>query len=77
LGQVVSKKGITIDLEKIRVIMERIAPKNVDEVRSFIGLEGYYRRFIRNISQVDYPITSLQRKHKKSKWIEECEASFE
>lgn len=57
--------------------MEWVAPKNVDEVRSFMVLVGYYRRFIKNFSQVAYPITSLQRKGKKFEWTEECEASSE
>jgi len=48
LGHVASKEGIAIDPEKIRAIMEWVAPKNVDEVRSFMGLVGYYRRFIKN-----------------------------
>eukprot|EP00253_Pinus_taeda_P003285 PITA_03285 len=61
----------------IRTIMEWVAPRNVDEVRSFMGLVGYYRRFIRNFSLITYPITSLQRKDKKFEWTEECEASFE
>ena len=50
LGHVVLKGNITIDLENIRAIMEWVAPKNVDEVRSLMGLEGYYRRFIRKLS---------------------------
>ena len=49
----------------------------MDEVRSFIGLPGYYRRFTIKFSQISYPITSLQRKDKKFQHIEECEASFE
>ena len=57
--------------------MEWEAPKNVDEVRSFMGFAGYYRRFIRKCSRVAYPNTSLQWKGKKFKWIEEFEASFE
>ena len=57
--------------------MEWVAPKNVDEVRSFMGLAGYYRRFIRNFSQISYPITSLQRKGKKFEWTEECATIFE
>ena len=48
LGHVVSKEGIAVDLEKITAIMERVAPKNVDEVRCFMVHIGYYRRFIRN-----------------------------
>lgn len=43
----------------------------------FMSLVGYYRRFIKNFSQITYLITSLQRKGKKFEWIEECEASFE
>jgi len=47
LEHVVSKEGITVDLENIRAIMEWENPKNVDEVRSFMRLVGYYKRFIR------------------------------
>ena len=68
LGHVFSKEGITLVLEKIRAIMEWEAPKNVDEVRSFMGLVGYYRRFIKNLSLIAYHITSLQRKGKKFEW---------
>jgi len=57
--------------------MEWVALKNVYEVRSFMGLVGYYRRFIRSFSHITYPIMLLQRKGKKFEWIEECEASFE
>eukprot|EP00253_Pinus_taeda_P003044 PITA_03044 len=77
LGHVVSKEGIIMDPEKIRAIMEWETPRNVDEVRSFMGLAGYYRRFIKNFSLITYPITSLQRKGKKFEWTEECATSFE
>jgi len=59
-GHVVSKEGIAMDSKKIRAIMYYPAPRNVDEVRSFMGLEIYYRRFIKNFSQLTYPITSFQ-----------------
>ena len=57
LGHVLSKNGIAVDPEKIRVIMEWEAPKDMDEVRLFMGLAGYYRRFIGNSSCIAYPIT--------------------
>jgi len=74
---VLSKEGIIVNPEKIKVTMEWVDPRNVDEVRSFMVLEGYYRRFIRNFSLISYPITSLQRKGKKFEWIEKCATSFE
>lgn len=48
-----------MDLEKIKSIMEWEAPRNVDEVSSFMWVVGYYKRFIRNLSQISYPTTSL------------------
>jgi len=74
---VVSKEGITVDLGKIRVILEWEGPRNVDEVRSFIALAGYYRRFIRNFSHITYSVRLLQRKGKKLECIAECATSFE
>ena len=73
---VVSKEGVAVDLEKISAIMELAAPKNVDEVRSFMGLKGYYRRLIRNFSCIAYTITSLQWKGKKFECMTKCEDSF-
>ena len=77
LGHVLSKEGIAVDLENIRAIMEWVAPNNIDDVRSFMGLACYYSRFIKNFSLISYPITSLQRKGKKFDLTQECEASFE
>jgi len=50
LGHVVSKEGISVDPENIRVIMEWATPRNMDEVRSLMGLIGDYKRFIKNFS---------------------------
>lgn len=53
LGHFFSKDGITVDPEKIRAIMGWVIPKNVDEMRSFMGLESYDRRFIRNFHELN------------------------
>lgn len=50
LQHVISKEGITVDLEKTRAIMEWVDPKNVDKMRYFKGIVGYYQRFMRKVS---------------------------
>jgi hypothetical protein len=77
LGHVISAEGVAVDPEKIKEIMDWPAPRNVTEVRSFMGLVGYYRRFIKGFSKIGNPITSLQRKGKKFIWSPECEESFQ
>jgi hypothetical protein len=66
-----------VDPEKVKAIQEWPAPRNVTEVRSFMGLAGYYRRFIARFSRIAHAITSLQRKGKKFQWTDECERSFQ
>ena len=56
--------------------MEWPTLQNVSNVRSFMGLCGYYRNFIENFSKIDCPITSLQNKEAKFIWNEKCEFSF-
>ena len=53
------------------------APTTVGEIRSFLGLAGYYRRFIENFSKIAKPMTDLLKKDTKFNWTEECEASFQ
>ena len=53
------------------------APTSVGEIRSFLGLAGYYRRFIENFSKIAKPMMKLLKKDTKFKWTEECEASFQ
>jgi hypothetical protein len=77
LGHIISKEGIVVDPEKVKAIREWLAPRNVAEVRSFMGLAGYYRRFIAEFSRIAHSITSLQRKEKKFQWTEECESNFQ
>lgn len=56
--------------------MEWPTPTNVGEVYSFMGLVGYYHRFVQGFSKINHPITSLQRKVKKFVWSNQCEVVF-
>jgi hypothetical protein len=76
LGHIISEDGMAVDPEKIESIRKWAAPKNVTEVISFMGLAGYYRRFIEGFSKIAHPITSLQKKDVKFQWILNCESSF-
>jgi hypothetical protein len=75
LGHIISKDGIVVGPKKIEAIREWLAPNNVTEVRSFMGLVGYYRRFIEVFSRIAHPITSLQNKGVKFQWTLDCEKS--
>jgi hypothetical protein len=77
LGHIISKDGIVVDPEKIEAIREWSVPKNVIEVRSCMGLAGYYRIFIEGFSKIAHPITSLQKKGVKFQWTLDCEKSFQ
>jgi hypothetical protein len=77
LGHIISKDGIAVDPKKIEAIREWSEPRNVMEARSFMGLDGYYRRFIARFSKIAHPITSLQRKGKQFHWTEGCEENFQ
>ena len=57
--------------------MDWSTPKNVSEVRSFMGLAGYYRRFIEGFLKLAHPITSLQKKGVKFDWTSKCEDNFQ
>jgi hypothetical protein len=76
LGHVISAEGIVVDPEKTKGIMEWPVPKDVADIRSFMGIIGYYRRFIEGFSKIAYPITSLQKKGTKFNWSEKCQDSF-
>ncbi|XP_039015668.1 uncharacterized mitochondrial protein AtMg00860-like [Hibiscus syriacus] len=77
LGHVISAEGIQVDPQKIKAIIEWKIPKNVSEVRSFLGLAGYYRRFVNNFSMISFPLTKLMRKDVAFVWTFECQESFE
>ena len=65
LGHIVSKEGIRVDPKKIEVVVEWKPPRNVIEVRSFLGLVGYYKRFVKGFSMTTGPMTRLLQKNVK------------
>ena len=77
LGHVVSAEGISIDPQKIEAIVDWKPPTNVTEVRSFLGLAGYYRKFVEGFSKIATPLTKLTRKEEKFIWSEACQNSFD
>ena len=77
LGHVISAEGISVDPGKIAAVVDWPRPTNVTEVRSFLGMAGYYRRFVKDFSKITTPLTQLLRKDHKFNWTEECEASFQ
>ena len=64
-GHVVSASGVLVDPEKVKAMMSWERPKSVFEIRSFLGLVGYYKRFIKDLSRLAEPMTRLTRKEVK------------
>ncbi|GJV49769.1 putative reverse transcriptase domain-containing protein [Tanacetum coccineum] len=77
LGHVVNDNDIYDDPSKIEVVKNWKAPKSPLEIRSFLGLTGYYRCFIANFSKIAKPLTSLTQKNKKYEWGAEQEEAFQ
>ena len=77
LGHIVSIEGIKVDPAKIDAIVNWKPPRRVTEVRSFLGLIGYYRRFVKGFSVITSLLTKLLRKGVKFEWTEKCKNSFE
>ena len=76
LGHVLSEDGISIDPSKVEEVLDWKASTSVTEVRSSLGLVGYYRRFIPDFSKIAKPMTRLLHKDEKFVWTPECEAAF-
>ena len=77
LGHVVYADGIYVDPQKVEEVASWEQPTTVTEVRSFLGLEGYYRRFIEGFSKIAGPLHCLTRKGVKFEWTARCEESFQ
>nr|GFD24971.1 putative reverse transcriptase domain-containing protein [Tanacetum cinerariifolium] len=77
LGHIVSADGITMDPSKVEAITKWPRPTTETEVRSFLGLAGYYRHFVEGFSRLALPLTQLMKKGEKFVWTNEREESFE
>ena len=73
----ISKGGIVVDPSKVDAVLQWELPKSVFEIRSFLGLAGYYRRFIKGFCKLALPLTQLTRKRQAYVWDAKCEKSFQ
>lgn len=77
LGHKVSENGIETDPAKVEAVRDWPVPKDTHEVRSFMGLCSYYRRFVKDFAKLAVPLHNLTKKNSKFDWTEECQKSFE
>jgi hypothetical protein len=77
LGHIINRDGLAMDPKKVAAILDWKAPKDVHGIKSFIGMAGYYRRFIEGFSKITRPMTALLAKKVEFKWTPACQESFE
>src|ERR1700749_2529932 len=76
LGHVINRAGVKMEPSKVDAVMQWAQPKNVHEVRSFLGLAGYYRRFVKEFRKIAAPLTDLLHKDHKFEWASSQEQAF-
>ncbi len=76
MGHVISESGVSVDPKKVEAIKDWPELTNVTEIRSFLSLVRYYRRFVERFSKISGPLTRLTRKRTKYAWSENCDKSF-
>ena len=77
LGHIISAEGIATDPRKVSDITGWPVPRNVKEVRAFVGICGYYRRYVENFASIAKPLYQLTEKNHKFEWTADCETAFE
>ncbi|KAL7300087.1 hypothetical protein TKK_0007095 [Trichogramma kaykai] len=77
LGHVISGEGISLDPDKVKAVKEFPTPKKLRGVREFLGLAGYYRRFIKDFAKIAKPLTTLLQKDTDFIWSENCDTAFQ
>ena len=76
MGRVVSQGRIAVDPAKVEAVLNWERHRNVSEIRSFLGLAGYYMRFVENFSRIAIPMTKMNRKSIPFEWNDKCEEAF-
>ena len=76
LGHIISAKGIAVNPKKVSAIVNWEPPQNVKQLRGFLGLASYCRRFVENFSKIAKPLSNLLQKHVKYVWTSECDIAF-
>ncbi|XP_073120101.1 uncharacterized protein [Henckelia pumila] len=77
LGHIISKNGVEVDPSKVQAVKEWSIPRIASEIRSFLRLAGYYRKFIKGFSSIAVPLKTLTKKNAKFIWKTECQKSFD
>jgi len=77
LGHLIGEGQVKMDPRKIQAIVEWTTPKSVPELRSFLGLANYYRRFIKGYSKKTTPLSDLLKKNRRWDWTVDCQQAFE
>ena len=77
LGHIISEEGIRVDPTKVIDIVNWKRPTTVMEIKSFLGLAGYYRRFVKDFSRITGPMSRLTQKNVKFEWTDKVEDSFQ
>jgi hypothetical protein len=77
LGHIISEGGISVDPSKVKDVLSWRTPQNVSDIRSFLGLAGYYKRFIQGFSKISKPVTELLAKGNTFEWTPRHETSFQ
>lgn len=77
LGFIINKNGVKPNPDKVKAIRNLPSPKTVKQIRGFMGMIGFYRRFIPNFSQIAEPLIALTKKYAKFKWTIDCQKAFD
>ena len=77
MGHVISRADIQVDPTKISAVLSWQRPRSASEIRSFLGLVGYYRHYVQGFSLIVAPLMRLTRKDISFQWTQDCESSFQ